>query len=95
MSFTQFFFFFFLNQLAGNLHPQEVYPGVSMTSFSGMLSTSNNKHLMKPHPLPQGKQFWGRPTVEAVVQSLKEVSSHFGDVLLKPLMVPHVICSTA
>ena len=61
-------------KLAGNLLPQEVQPGVSMTSFSGMLSTNNNKHVLQPHPIPYGKQFWGKPSVEGVVQALREVS---------------------
>ena len=61
-------------QLAGELHPQEVYPGITMTTISGLLSTRNNKHVLQPHTVAQGKQHWGKPSTDAIVQALKEVS---------------------
>ena len=60
-------------QLAGNLLPQEIYPGVSVTSISGMLSSKNNKHVLHPHPVAVGKQLWGQTSVEATIQALREV----------------------
>ena len=60
-------------QLAGNLLPQEIYPGVSVTSLSGMLSSKNNKHVLHPHPVAVGKQLWGQTSVEATIQALREV----------------------
>ena len=62
-----------LVQLAGNLLPQEIYPGVSVTSISGMLSSKNNKHMLHPHPVAVGKQLWGHTSVEATIQALREV----------------------
>ena len=61
-------------QLAGNLLPQEIYPGVSVTSISGMLSSKNNKHVLHPHPVAVGKQLWGQTSVEATIQALREVN---------------------
>ena len=46
-----------------------------MTTLSGMLSTRNNKHMLLPHAVAQGKQHWGRPSTDAIVQALKEVSA--------------------
>ena len=53
--------------------PQEIYPGISATSVSGMLSSKNNKHILYPHPLPQSKQLWGQPSVDAILHALREV----------------------
>ena len=61
-------------QLANTLLPQELYPGVSVTTLSGMLSFKNNKHILHPHPHPTGKQLWGQPSVDGLVQALKEVN---------------------
>lgn len=72
----------FYSQLAGNLHPQEVYPGVSMTTISGMLSTKNNKHVLQPHAVTPGRQHWGRPSADTLVQALREVRWMDGGVFI-------------
>ena len=59
-----------------------------MTTLSGMLSTRNNKHVLQPHALSlssQGKQHWGKPSADAILQALREVSSEGINVVsLKP-----------
>ena len=60
-------------QLAGTIHPQELYPGVSVTTLSGMLSFKNNHHMLHPHPQPRGKQLWGQPSVDGIIKALRDV----------------------
>lgn len=59
-------------ELAGSIHPQELYPGVSVSTLSGMLSFKNNHHVLHPHPQPRGKQLWGQLSVDGVIKALRE-----------------------
>ena len=65
-------------QLANNLLPQEIFPGVSVTSVLGLLSSRDNQHTLMPLPASHGrpqtvvKQLWGELSAEAVVQALRE-----------------------
>lgn len=58
--------------------PQEILPGVSATTITGLLSSRDNQHILKPHPPQQYqplhiKLLWGELSVEAVIQALREV----------------------
>jgi integrator complex subunit 9 len=63
-------------ELATKLLPQEILPGVSATTVSGLLSSRNNKHTLQPHPPHQrphvSKLLWGELSADAVVQALRE-----------------------
>ncbi|XP_064382398.1 integrator complex subunit 9-like isoform X2 [Halichondria panicea] len=59
-------------ELAGIIQPQELYPGVSVTTLSGMLSFKNNHHTLHPHPHPTNKTLWGQPSLEGIVKALRE-----------------------
>ena len=76
-----------LCQLANKLLPQEIFPGVSVTSVSGLLSSRNNQHTLLPLPPHAAaahrshhaadKLLWGELSVEAVVQALREASVYY------------------
>ena len=61
------------SQLASNLLPQEIYPGVSVTTVSGILRSKNSRHVLHPQSLPTVKQLWGQPSAETIAQALREV----------------------
>ena len=61
-------------QLAEQLLPQEIQPGVSVTSLSGLLSAKSNKHVLHlPSNGAVAKKLWGEPSPEGLVQTLKEL----------------------
>lgn len=59
-------------ELADSLLPQEIYPGVSVTSIAGLLSSKNNKHVLRADCVPVTKQLWGHPSVDNIAQALRE-----------------------
>ena len=65
-------------QLANKLLPQEIFPGVSVTSVLGLLNSRDNQHTLMPLP-PQhsrshtvSKMLWGELSVEGFVQALRD-----------------------
>ncbi|CAI8036306.1 Integrator complex subunit 9 [Geodia barretti] len=64
-------------ELASKLLPQEIFPGVSVTSVLGLLSSRNNQHTLAPlpphhRPHTVGKLLWGELSIEAFVQALRD-----------------------
>ena len=58
------------------IQPQELYPGVSVATLSGMLSFKNHHYILHPHPHTVAKQLWGQPSLDGIIKALREVRMH-------------------
>jgi integrator complex subunit 9 len=60
------------SELASNLLPQEIYPGVLATSVSGLLTINGGQGKLHPQPHPPPKRLWGQTNVQSLISSLQE-----------------------